>query len=102
MDYRTTEQVLGRWSTDPKDADSISEYGVVGLDFKADGSLVYTIYGDDREQRMFLTYRIEDGVLVTDQPSDPREDRTPFEVTRDGELRLRYGDRWSTYIRPSG
>lgn len=42
---------------------------------------------------MKLTYRVEDDVLVTDQPSALREDRTDFVFEPDGALVLEYGER---------
>lgn len=48
---------------------------------------------------MLLTYRVEGDVLVTDQPSDPREERTKFKFTASGNLVLLREQRPATYVR---
>jgi hypothetical protein len=96
-DLRT--QLVGRWTTNPNDIESLRVYGLVTLVFAADGSLRYIVQGDKKNQIMILKYRVEDGVLITDQPSAPREERTPFKITSDGELLLQYGQVHSRYLR---
>ena len=82
-------RLVGTWRTDPDDAWSLRECGDVSLRFEADGTLVYTIHLPKKEQIMRLTYRVEQGVLVTDQPSSPREHRTEFYFTEDGRLAMK-------------
>jgi hypothetical protein len=48
---------------------------------------------------MLLTYRIDGDVLVTDQPSDPKEERTRFKITSADKLVLEHEHRPSTYVR---
>jgi hypothetical protein len=48
----------------------------------------YCIDAGDRWQIMKLTYRVVEGWLLTDQPSDPREERTPWVLEPDGGLML--------------
>lgn len=79
-------KLLGTWIQDPKDTESIRRFRNVKLHFTADGQLVYTILGDEKDQKIFLTYRVENNILITDQPSDPREERTKFRITADGKL----------------
>ena len=86
--------------SDPLDGSGISEFGKTALEFRPDRSLVYTALEDTRTQVILLTYRVEDGALITDQPSAPREERTPFLLSDDGkELVLIYGDRTARYVR---
>ena len=85
--------LLGKWSSEPGSDE------VTTLEFKEDGQLEYTIYSTDKDQKIFLTYRVENNTLVTDQPSHPREERTPFTFTEDGKLALIYGDQRSLHIR---
>jgi hypothetical protein len=91
--------LLGKWRTDPDDQETIAEYGDVSLDFLLNGGLIYTVHTEGKRQIMLLNFRVEGDVLVTDQPSDPHEERTKFELTPDGKLVLRYEHRSSTYIR---
>lgn len=85
--------LLGTWSSAPGSSEDTT------LEFKEDGRLDYTIHGTEKDQKIFLTYRVENNTLVTDQPSHPREERTPFVFTEDGKLVLIYGDQRSLYIR---
>ncbi len=92
-------QFLGRWRSDPTDEDAIEEYGEVSLEFRADGQLIYVIHAGEKAQIMYLNFRIQDGELITNQPSAPGEERTSFDVMPDGSLVLRFGGKESRYIR---
>jgi hypothetical protein len=85
--------LLGKWSSESGNDD------VTTLEFTEDGQLVYTICGAEKDQKIFLTYRVENNSLVTDQPSHPREERTPFSFTEDGKLALIYEGQRELYIR---
>ena len=86
-------RLLGKWSSEPGSGECTT------LDFKEGGCLEYTICGAQKDQKIFLTYRVEDNKIITDQPSHPQEERTPFELTDDGKLVLTYGDQRSIYKR---
>lgn len=90
---------IGRWTSDPDDPEAIATYGDVLLDFSRNGALTYKILADGKRQIMLLMYRIEGDVLVTDQPSAPKEERTNFRFTLDGKLILEQEGRPSTYVR---
>ena len=92
-------KLVGRWTTDPQDVQAIQEYGQVSLVFAEDGSLRYIIHAKDKDQIMVLSYRLEDGMIITNQPSEQREERTSFMLTPDGKLVLKHGDTQSSYIR---
>jgi hypothetical protein len=79
-------QLLGTWRTDPNDQWSLRTYGEVSLRFEKGGALVYTVHLPNKDQIMRLTYRVDGNILVTDQPSSPREERTEFSFTPDGRL----------------
>jgi hypothetical protein len=83
----------GKWRSEGSDRTT--------LNFKEGGMLEYTIPGADKDQIIFLTYRIEGSVLITDQPSHPREERTTFQLTPDGKLRLAYGGEEGVYAKVS-
>ena len=80
--------LLGRWRTDPDDQWSLKEFGEVSLEFLVDGRLLYVVALPKKQQSMHLVYSVEGGCLVTDQPSHPRVQRTPFFFTPDGRLAL--------------
>jgi len=69
------------------------------MEFRRDGSLTYTVPGDKREGKIFLTYEVEGNVLITDQPSEPRKEETQFRLTDDGKLVLIRDGQESKFIR---
>ena len=76
------ERLLGRW------------YGrlngqAMALEFAPDGKLACVFLEGDKQQIMRLTYSVEGDVLVTDQPSSPRPERTKTEF-RGGDLILEF------------
>lgn len=95
-----SELLLGTWISDSEDIESIQKFGNVKLHFTEDGQLIYTIFNEHKDQKIFLTYRVENNVLITDQPSDPREERTKFQITEEGRLEQECSDGGiSRYIR---
>lgn len=82
----TDSKLIGEWRSDPSDAWSLHEFGDVSLLFDAFGGLTYTIHLPKKTQVLRLTYRVEGSVLVTNQPSSPREERVGFRFTEDGRL----------------
>jgi hypothetical protein len=67
--------------------------------FRPDGTLQYSVLSGARWQIMKLRYRVEGDVLVTDQPSAPREERTKFFLGPDGTLSLEFGGSRSLFRR---
>lgn len=88
------ERLLGRW-------ESVTGVGQdpVTIEFTVDGSLTYTIHAPGTNQQMFLRYSIEDGVIITDQPSHPREERTAYRITSDGRLVMTNSGEQSVFVR---
>lgn len=101
MQEDLSHELLGRWTTDPTDTEAIEEYGRTTVVFSDDGSLTYIIHGEGRDQVIIMKYRVDDGVLVTDQPSQPGEERTAFTITPDVKLVLEFGGISSRYVRVS-
>ncbi|TLY46074.1 MAG: hypothetical protein E6K54_08575 [Gammaproteobacteria bacterium] len=95
-----SELLLGTWIRDSDDVESIQLFGNVKLHFTADGQLIYTIFDEHKDQKMFLTYRVENNILITDQPSAPREEKTHFLITDEGKLEWECTDgRKARYVR---
>jgi hypothetical protein len=69
----------------------------VEVEFQPSGELIYSIDAGDRWQVLHMTYRTEGDVLVTNQPSAPREERTRFELKPDGALVLEFGGAHARY-----
>jgi hypothetical protein len=54
------------------------------LEILPDGRMVYAIREGDKWQLMKLTYRLEGDVIVSNQPSAPREERSQYFLQADG------------------
>lgn len=85
--------MLGRWTNE------VGEPGEVVVEFSSDGKLTYSIRENGRVQKMLLTFTVADGVITTDQPSQPRVEETRYRITEDGRLELDYGGEITIYIR---
>ena len=101
MNESTVMNLLGKWTTAPQDVDSLQKYGRVTLEFTKDGRLLYTIHSPGKEEVILLTYFVQDDVIVTNQPSSPREERTRYLLESDDRLVLFYGSYQSSYVRES-
>jgi hypothetical protein len=99
LESEAGQQIIGRWRSDPDDPEAITMYGDVSLDFSRNGALAYTIHTEGKRQIVLMTYRIDGDVLITDQPSEPKEERTRFKITAAGKLVLEHEHRPSTYVR---
>jgi len=91
-------RLVGRWR-------GVVESEAVTMDFASDGSLLYVVHAEGKDQKMFLRFRTEDGVVITDQPSEPREERTRYRIEVDGRLILDFnGDEtiFTRVLTPSG
>jgi hypothetical protein len=93
------EELVGTWTSDASDRDTIDEFGNVSLEFEPDGSLTYTIHTESTDQKMFLSCQVEGGVIISTQPSAPREERTPYSIDPDGKLTLWFQGKRAVYVR---
>jgi len=72
----------------------------VALEFLEDGRLAYVILTAQGTQIIRMTYRVDGPMLVTDQPSHPKEERTRFSWDDSGALVLEFGGDKSRFTRP--
>ena len=91
------KSLVGHWVSDA--ANNAGAEEKTTLDFTSDGSLTYTTLRGRKAQKMFLTYRVENGVLITNQPSHPREEKSAFYFKPDGRLVVVYGGDETTFVR---
>ena len=68
-------------------------------EFADDGQLVYSVLAGDSWQIMKLVYEVDGDVIVTDQVSAPRKERTRFALQPDGTLMLELAGERSFYKR---
>ena len=88
------KRLLGRWDSIPGTTEE-----AVTIEFADDGSLTYTIHAAHADQKIFLRCRTEDDVIVSDQPSEPREERTQYRFAQDGRLVMTYEGEETIYRR---
>lgn len=81
---------LAKRSSDDQDTD---------LEILPDGRMIYAIREANKWQLMKLTYRLEGNVIVSNQPSAPREERTEYSFQSDGSLILSLGGEQTTFRR---
>ncbi len=84
-------KLLGEWNVDPSDKGAIAELGDVTMVFGDGGELTYTIHTPTKRQIMLMRYRVDGDVIMSQQPSAPREERTRFSIADDGILTLEFG-----------
>ena len=94
-------RVIGECAIDPEDVQSINSFGHVSLEFKKDGFLVYTIHGEEKDQKIFMTFELAGGFIITDQPSKPSKERSPYHFTNDDRLVVLFGSESCRFIRKS-
>ena len=87
--------LLGFWMSDL--AFNPEERSV--MEFKEDGRLIHTIVGEKSDHIILLTYRTENNMLITDQPSHPKEERADFCITPEDKLILVHDNKTFQYIR---
>src|SRR4051812_42768546 len=76
------ERLFGRWrlvhASPDLELEPTSE-----MAFHDDGRLIYSIPNAQKTSVMRLVYRVEGDVIISDQPSSPREERTRFVLNGD-------------------
>jgi hypothetical protein len=72
------QRFLGRWKLFHNEGGTEIGEGVT-MTFTEDGKLVYVIDQKDSKQIMNLVFRVDGDHLVTNQLSNPREEKTRFE-----------------------
>ncbi|MBL9184159.1 MAG: hypothetical protein JNN17_18590 [Verrucomicrobiaceae bacterium] len=91
------ERLFGKWRLITTTAIDTAEDTV--SEFTPDGRLIYSITEGGNTGIMNLIYRTENGYILSNQPSHPREDRTKYDFTEDGALILDYGGERTTFSR---
>ena len=71
----------------------------VTMTFTEDCKLVYVIHQKDSKQIVNLVFKVDGNHLVTNQSSQPQEERTKFSFDADGNLILDYDGNKSWFTR---
>ncbi|MHB8882443.1 MAG: hypothetical protein ACYC69_13150 [Thermodesulfovibrionales bacterium] len=96
MRYET--KFLGRWRLVHTEGTDDTGLGTE-VEFHPDGKLTYTINLSEKQQLIFLTWRLEDGFLVSNQPSHPAEVRSKIISLGPDELVLEYAGEKTRLVR---
>src|SRR5262245_61055500 len=96
---QNTTDLIGTWLIDETDKPAVNIFGGVTLDFDLDGVLLYTIREGEKLQIINMTYTVEDGIIVTNQPSAPSFERTKFTISPNGILTLYFDGMTSRFKR---
>ena len=82
--------LVGSWESDMDDEQTRQRIGRARIEFYSDKMLGYVTFDGDKTQIIKLTYDVHDDFIVTDQPSQPKIQRTRFELLG-SKLKLFYG-----------
>jgi hypothetical protein len=93
------KEIVGTWTLDPDDIESQQIYGNTSMEFTEAGDLIYTIHLEGKDQKIFMTYKVEQQLLITSQSSSPRKEKTKFRLLSNGKLELYFEDVKSTYTK---
>ncbi|MEA2338645.1 MAG: hypothetical protein QOE82_2652 [Thermoanaerobaculia bacterium] len=91
-------ELFGHWRLIDDQA-GVDQGDGVGMTFHPDGRLEYAIHDEDRVAIMNLVWHVEGDVIVSDQPSSPREERTRYFFRSPDVLVLENADGRSTFQR---
>jgi hypothetical protein len=93
--------IIGIWHSDQLDAVTQKKVGMVIIEFKFDGELIYTIFENDKMQKIYMSYEILDNIIISNQPSSPQRIETNFRILSDDKLELTFDNVSTKYIRMS-
>lgn len=74
------KSIIGLWELIENDIEAASKERVF-MEFKPNGELILTYSSREKDSLIFLTYKIQGDILVTDQPSHPRAEESSFRLT---------------------
>ena len=88
-------RLLGLWASETDDG----EYGATRLHFYPNGDLLYVVKAEKRDEVFRLTYTTQGDLIISDQPSDPRQETTRYWIDEKGILSLEYDGVCTRYRR---
>ena len=91
-------RLFGKWRLQHSQQDLPAAEDTVA-EFSPDGALTYSITNGGNTGIMKLTYRVEDGLIFSDQPSSPKVEKTAYRIDLDGSLILIYDSQPSRFLK---
>jgi len=92
-------RLLGTWTSDREDELTLSNLGNVRLTFSDSGDLIYDIIEEEKIQRINMIFWTEGNVVISDQPSHPKKERTKFEFEGERKLILEFGGERTVFLK---
>lgn len=88
-------RLIGLWVSETDDG----EYGATRLHFYPNGDLLYVVKSEKHDEIFRLTYTTQGNVIISDQPSAPRQESTVYSIDEKGILSLEYDGICTRYKR---
>lgn len=79
------KELIGVWNSDLTDQITKKTLGEVTMTFTDDGKLTYDIHENEKIQRINMVYSLIGDTIITDQPSNPRQEKTKYRI-EDGKI----------------
>ncbi len=95
-------RLLGTWRLVECNEPSFKGELGTSVTFEEEGRMTYTFHQKERDQIVPLTYKLLGPLLVTNQPSDPREEWTRFRFDEAGQLVLEFEKTTAVFQKQSG
>ena len=92
-------RLIGIWISDLADELTVSNPGSVRLTFSDSGDLIYDVMDGEKIQRINMIFWTEGNIVISDQPSHPKKERTKFEFESDRKLILEFGGERTVFLR---
>jgi hypothetical protein len=75
-------EIIGLWELVDEVPASGAPIEKQTCEFKKNGELIMTYYGLEKKSLILLTYEIQGDYLITDQPSHPDIQKSPFKLSK--------------------
>jgi hypothetical protein len=104
MNYRSASpadiRVVGRWTTDSNDIESLYRYGRIVLIFTEDGRCRFNRFPEWIDDVPLLSGKVQHGMILVEYPSAAAgREEIEYTLTPEDKLVVRSGSFHSTYVR---
>jgi hypothetical protein len=93
----SSNSLIGSWVLMDSSNDETDDY--VEVLIEESGRMIYGIFENEKWQLAILSYRVDGNFIISDQPSQPNEERTAFSFSEPDRLKMEYGGETSTFMR---
>jgi len=93
------KELIGIWNSDLTDMVTQNTLGEVTMTFTDDGKLTYDIHENGKIQRINMIYSTIGDTIITDQPSNPRQEKTKYRIKNSKILVMEFGGETTKFIK---